>query len=102
MSDISIRRPHNLPLAEARRLAEQIAAKLGQRFALDYAWRGHALEFSRDGVEGKLVVAAKEIHLQARLGLLLSFLKPAIEEEIEAQLEALFAHTAHPRRRRRT
>jgi putative polyhydroxyalkanoate system protein len=102
MSEISIRRAHNLPLDEARRLAERMAAKLQRRFALDYAWRGHALEFSRDGVEGKLVVAAEEIHLQARLGFLLSFLKPTIEEEIESQLEALFAEAAHGRRRKRT
>jgi putative polyhydroxyalkanoate system protein len=100
MSEIKIRRAHNLPLDEARQLAEQVAADLRERFALDCAWRGHALEFSRDGVEGKLVVAAKEIHLEARLDFLFSFLKPTIEEEIEAQLEALFAQAARRRRRR--
>jgi putative polyhydroxyalkanoate system protein len=99
LSQIDIRRPHDLPLAEARKLAEQMAAQLRERFELDYVWRGHALVFSRDGVEGKLVVATDEIHLQARLGFLLSFLKPAIEDEIEQTLARLYrqAHAKHPR-----
>jgi putative polyhydroxyalkanoate system protein len=99
LSEISIRRPHSLPVDKARKLAEEMAVKLQQRFALEYAWRGHALEFNRDGVEGKLTVAADEIHLQARLGFLLSFLKPTIEQEIDANLEQLIADAGGKRTR---
>jgi putative polyhydroxyalkanoate system protein len=102
LSEIDIRRPHRLPLTEARKLAEEIAAQLQERFELDYAWRGHALEFSRDGVEGKLTVAADEIHLHARLGFLLSFLKPTIEQEIEQSLARLFEATGPKHGRKRT
>lgn len=101
MSEIDIRRRHDLPLAEARKLAEDMAAQLRERFELEYAWRGHALVFNRDGVEGKLVVAADEIHLHARLGFLLSFLKPAIEEEIERSLARLYQQARAKHRRRR-
>jgi putative polyhydroxyalkanoate system protein len=102
MSEIRIRRAHNLPLEQARALAEQIAQRLQNEFDLAYRWRGSALTFSRDGVEGTLTVAAQEIRLHARLGFLLSFLKPRIEEEIEASLDRLFAEgVRRPKRRRR-
>jgi putative polyhydroxyalkanoate system protein len=101
LSEINIRRSHDLPLAQARKLAEEMAAQLRERFELDYAWRGHTLVFSRDGVEGKLVVCAGEIHLHARLGFLLSFLKPAIEEEIEQSLARLYQQARGKHRRHR-
>jgi putative polyhydroxyalkanoate system protein len=102
MSEIRIRRAHNLPLEQARALAEQIAQRLRDEFELDYRWRGSALAFTRDGVDGTLTVSAAEIRLQARLGLLLSFLKPQIEQEIESSLDRLFAEAAHRPKRKRT
>jgi putative polyhydroxyalkanoate system protein len=102
MSEIRIRRAHNLPLEQARALAEQIARRLRDEFDLDYRWRGSALAFRRDGVEGTLTVSAAEIRLQARLGFLLSFLKPHIEQEIESHLDQLFAQAARRPRRKRT
>jgi putative polyhydroxyalkanoate system protein len=101
MSEISIRRAHRLPLDQARTLAEQVAAKLQERFDLDYRWRGKVLEFSRAGVEGWLLVAAEEIHIHARLGFLLSFLKPTIEHEIHTYLDGMFSAAEKPARRRR-
>jgi putative polyhydroxyalkanoate system protein len=102
MSDIRIRRAHNLPPERARALAEAVAQRLRDEFDLEFRWRGSALAFSRDGVQGTLTVSAAEIRIQARLGLLLSFLKPHIEQEIEAHLDRLFAETAKRQKRRRT
>jgi len=91
MSDIRIRRGHAKPLAEARRDAERMAKQLKKDFELDYGWDGDVLRFERSGVEGELRVTAKEIRLDARLGLLLAFLKPRIESEVETILDRLLA-----------
>jgi putative polyhydroxyalkanoate system protein len=90
MSQISIRRTHNLPLKKARELAEKVAKQLEADFDLEYAWDGHVLKFERPGVAGDLHVTASEVRVEARLGLLLGFLKARIEQEVEEQLDRLF------------
>jgi putative polyhydroxyalkanoate system protein len=90
MSDISIRRRHALPIAEARKAAEKVARQLEKDFDLAYEWQGHVLHFSRSGVEGRLHVTADEVRIEAKLGLLLGFLKGRIEAEVEQNLDKLF------------
>lgn len=90
MSDISIRRRHELPIADARKAAEKVARQLEKDFDLAYEWQGHVLHFSRSGVEGRLHVTADEVRIDARLGLLLGFLKGRIEAEVEQNLDRLF------------
>ncbi len=94
MSEIRIRRPHSKPLDEARKAAEKIAKQLKKAFDLAYAWDGPVLRFVRAGVEGELLVTPKEVRLQAKLGFLLSFLKPRIEAEVEEQLDKLLGPPA--------
>ncbi len=89
MSEIRLRRPHAKPLATARAAAEKVAQRLGEDFGLDYEWAGPVLRFRRPGVAGELHVTAEEIRLEARLGLLLAFLKPRIEAEVERTLDRL-------------
>jgi putative polyhydroxyalkanoate system protein len=90
MSDISIRRRHALPIADARKAAEKVARQLEKDFDLAYEWQGHVLHFSRSGVAGTLHVSSDEVRIDARLGLLLGFLKSRIETEIDANLDKLF------------
>ena len=89
MSEIRIRRAHSKPLADAKKAAEKMAQQLQKDFDLAYAWDGEVLRFERAGVDGKLHVTAKEIRLEARLSLLLAFLKPRIEAEVAASLDKL-------------
>jgi len=98
MSAIYIRRTHALPLKQARALAERMAARLSQQFGLDYAWEASALRFRRDGVEGALTVARREIRIEAQLGFLLSLLQPRIEREISAQLDEVLGQQDAGRR----
>jgi putative polyhydroxyalkanoate system protein len=91
MSEISIRRRHDLPIAEARKAAEKVARQLEKDFDLSYEWQGHVLHFSRSGVDGTLHVSGEEVRIHARLGLLLGFLKARIEAEVEENLDKLFA-----------
>jgi putative polyhydroxyalkanoate system protein len=91
MSEISIRRAHKLPIDEARKAAEKIAARLKKDFELDYAWKRHVLHFERTGVHGELHVGKDEVRLEARLSFLLAFLKSRIEREIDEQFDKYFA-----------
>jgi putative polyhydroxyalkanoate system protein len=98
MSEIKIQRAHALPVRKARALAERVAEQLKHEFDLDYVWQGQTLRFSRDGVQGALIVAKEEIRIHAQLGFLLSFLKPRIEQEILTQLEKMFEAENKPAR----
>jgi putative polyhydroxyalkanoate system protein len=89
MASISIARKHKLTHRKAKDVAEKIAKDLNQRFDLRYAWDGDQVEFERPGVSGRMLVAKDQISLDVSLGFLLTPLKPAIEKEINAQLDRL-------------
>ncbi len=91
MSEIDIRRKHALPLAKARQAAERVAKQLEEDFDLEYRWEGHSLHFRRSGVDGRLTVSAHDLHLHARLGLLLAFIRPQIEAKVHEHLDAALA-----------
>lgn len=90
MSQIDIRREHDLGLADAQQVADDIAADLAEKFSVDYGWDGDTIQFERPGVSGSIRVDDSEIHVTAELGLLLSYLKPSVEREINNYLEAHF------------
>jgi putative polyhydroxyalkanoate system protein len=90
MSDIKVRRNHSLPLDDARKAAEKVAARLQKDFDLEYAWKRHVLHFERTGVHGELHVTDHDVHLEASLSFLLAFLKPRIEREIDEQFDKYF------------
>ena len=94
MPAIAIRRSHALSHKKAREAAERIARDLERRFDLAYAWEGDQLRFERPGVHGHIHVGKDEVTLEARLGLLLSPMRGAIEREIHAQLDELFGKPA--------
>jgi putative polyhydroxyalkanoate system protein len=91
MSEIDVRRKHSLTPAKAREAAEKVAKQLKREFALQYRWEGSSLHFERPGVDGKLTVSAGEVHLRAKLGLLLAFLKPHIEGKVREHLDEALA-----------
>jgi len=71
-------------------LAQQVAAALRTRFALQTAWQGDVLHFRRGGVEGGITLEVGQVHIHAELGLLLGFMQPTIEAEIRRQLDQHF------------
>ena len=91
MSHIDIRHPHALPMAQARKAVQEVADKLGHRFAMQSRWEGDVLHFSRSGVDGHIVLAPNELHVTAQLGFLLSAMKGPIEQEIRRVLDEKFA-----------
>ena len=101
MADIRIQRPHALGLPKARKLARQWVDDVEKRFGMDCTVlegeSSDAVEFTRPGVSGRLIVAADRFDLQATLGFLLGPFSKRIEAEIEQNLDALLAAKGSPK-----
>lgn len=95
MAEIHIQRTHTLGLAKARKTAwtwaEQAEAKFGMECTVIEGKASDVVEFTRSGVEGRLVVDADSFDLTARLGLLLGAFRSRIEAEIEENIDAVLA-----------
>lgn len=91
MPSIDIRRPHALPLVEARAIVDKVGARMQEKFGMDSQWEGDTLNFSRSGVKGSIAVASNEIHVNAELGMMLVPLKGMVEQEIRRKLDEHFA-----------
>lgn len=95
MADIHIHRHHDLGLAKARKTAwkwaETVEEKFGMECTVVEGEDSDVVEFTRAGVDGRLLVTADAFELDARLGLLLGAFRGRIETEIEGYLDALLA-----------
>ncbi|MGN2249893.1 polyhydroxyalkanoic acid system family protein [Frateuria sp. GZRe14] len=94
MPKIDIRRPHNLPLDQARAVVEKVATRMREKFDMQSQWEGDTLRFSRSGVSGAIAVAPQAVHVTAELGLMLSPLKGMVEQEIRRKLDEYFGDAA--------
>ncbi|MGD9343673.1 MAG: polyhydroxyalkanoic acid system family protein [Desulfuromonadales bacterium] len=93
MSHIDMLARHSMPAEEAQQAADELASDLAQKFEINYGWEGDHIHFERPGVNGQITVRENEIRIKARLGLMLIFLKPVIEEEITQYLQNHFGCT---------
>ncbi len=91
MSDIHYVRKHALPLAQAKKVAQQTADELAAEYDLVSEWEGNTLHFRRSGVEGSMQVTAQQITLDVKLGFLLRAFKGAFERHIERHLDERLA-----------
>ena len=95
MADIHIHRVHRLGLAKARKTAWQWAEAAEEKFGMECTViegkTSDVVEFTRSGVEGRLVVDADSFELTARLGLVLGAFRGRIEAEIEENVDAVLA-----------
>lgn len=89
MAEISIKRAHHSTTADAKKMAEKIAAKLEQDYELKSSWQRDVLTFTRSGVTGTLAVTVKELHIDVKLGFLMAAFKGPIQGAIEKNLDAL-------------
>ncbi|WP_243042539.1 polyhydroxyalkanoic acid system family protein [Dyella sedimenti] len=90
MPKIDIRRPHQLPVAEARAVIDQVAARMREKFGMEGHWQGDTLRFSRPGVNGSIAVGDDAIQVNAELGMMLAPLKGMVEQEIRRKLDEHF------------
>ena len=98
MPDIKIHREHSLGLAKARKVAWQWAEEVEKKFDMECTVlegeSSDTVQFTRSGVNGRLVVAADHFDLDAKLGFLLGAFSKTIESEIEKNLDALLAKSS--------
>lgn len=90
MSNIDITRHHDLAPEKARAVIEHIADSLERKFNVTPQWDGDTLRFARSGVDGFIAVEDGQVHVSARLGMLLTPLKPTVEAEIKRKLDEYF------------
>ena len=98
MPDIQIHRQHALGLAKARKVAWAWAEDVEQKFDMACTViegeTSDTVEFTRAGVNGRLIVAADHFDLDAKLGFLLGAFARTIESEIERNLDNLLGKAA--------
>jgi putative polyhydroxyalkanoate system protein len=90
MSEISISRRHDKSIAQARASVDKVAGAITKKFAVEHAWSGDVLSFSRSGVEGSIALARGQVKVHVRLGFLLGMMRGPIEQEIERVLDEEF------------
>lgn len=90
MSSIDITRRHALAPERARAVIEHIADSLERKFGVTPQWDGDTLRFARSGVDGFIAVSDGQVRINARLGMLLTPLKPTVEAEIRRKLDEYF------------
>jgi putative polyhydroxyalkanoate system protein len=93
MPDIQIHRQHTLGLAKARKVAWQWAEAVEEKFDMSCTViegeTSDTVEFTRSGVQGRLIVAPDHFDLEAKLGFLLGAFSATIQSEIEKNLDSL-------------
>jgi len=88
---IDIQKPHTKGLEAAKSIADALAQDLCERFGVEYQWQGDHLHFERMGVNGNIHVTERDIHVTAELNFLLSYLEPAVADEVNRYLDEHFA-----------
>ena len=93
MSIIDIFANHEMDHEDAQQAADDLASDLAEKFDIDYGWDEDVIYFERTGVEGSISVGENDIHINARLGFMLMWLKSTIEKEIREYLQSHFGCT---------
>jgi putative polyhydroxyalkanoate system protein len=98
MADLRIHRDHVLGLPKARKVALKWAEEAEKKFDMECTIIegdfSDTVEFTRMGVNGRLIVAADHFDLEAKLGFLLGAFSKTIEREIQTTLDDLLAKGA--------
>jgi putative polyhydroxyalkanoate system protein len=94
MASISIRRPHQLSLSEAKGRVTQLAESLAKDLNARWCWQGDELRFDRTGAWGVVRVGSAQVDVEVKLGLLLRPLKETITARIHERLDSLLGPVA--------
>ncbi|MGH8031010.1 MAG: polyhydroxyalkanoic acid system family protein [Luteimonas sp.] len=86
MAGIDIRHDHSQPMDKTRKVVEDMAKRLAERFDMECAWDGDRLNFKRSGIDGSIDIAPKQVRVTVKLGFLLLAAQGAVESEIRRAL----------------
>lgn len=90
MATIDIHYVHARSAKDARTAVEHVAERMAEKFRIQHTWDGDHLDFHASGVTGRITLGKKVVHVNAKLGFLLSAFKGSIEAEINRYLEREF------------
>jgi len=94
MATIDVTRAHALPKDDAKKIAEEFAKGMQERFELDWRWVGDSIHFdaphgAAKGTKGEVNVTEKSVRVQIDLPFMLRVLKGTIESKVEEKLTKL-------------
>ena len=92
MSNISIRRKHQLTPAQAVDVAKKVAAELAREYGISSTWIDtDTVTVEGTGLTGRLHLAPKTFELDLKLGFMLSMISDKIRNGVEEKLDKLLA-----------
>ena len=94
MSDISIRRSHQLNHKQAVEVVNQVAKELTDEYGITATWDGDSVHVKGSGLTGQLHLAPKMLEIDVKLGFMLSIFEQKIHDGIEAKLDKLLSAKA--------
>ena len=87
MSTINLSRSHSMGTSAARTAVERVADQLKQKLGADYHWEDNTLKFDGSGASGAIDVQPEEVHVEIKLGMLLSAMKGMVKEQARGYLD---------------
>ena len=90
MSQILLRREHDLTPEAARKKVERVADVLAKRFDANCEWHGDVLKIKHPTVSGTVTLGKNDVVVAAKLGFMLSMFRGRIDEELERVLDREF------------
>lgn len=91
MTDICIKRPHQIGREMARLKMEEVADTLKHKLEAECTWQGDTMCFKRSGASGSVDVGDDFLEFNVKLSLLLKPLKSTIENVINEELDKSLA-----------
>jgi putative polyhydroxyalkanoate system protein len=96
MATIDVRRTHALPLADARKLAEDLLRSMKHSADFDLRWDGDRMVFRAPrgiakGTQGSVDLTEKDVRVRIDLPLLLSVAKGTVEAKLNEKLNRFSA-----------
>ncbi len=94
MATIDISRNHALPLADAKKKAEELAAGMAIKLGIVWSWENdtivfHAPSGMAKGAKGTVDVSTSAVRVQVDLPFMLKMMKGTVEEKINEKLKTL-------------
>jgi putative polyhydroxyalkanoate system protein len=94
MATIDVTRSHKLPKDDAKKIAEEFARSMQQKFELDWRWVGDSISFDAPhgvakGTKGSVDVLDGAVRVQIDLPFMLRMLKGTIQSKVDEKLTNL-------------
>jgi putative polyhydroxyalkanoate system protein len=87
MSNIDLTYHHKLNVEKCREVVDAMIEQLAHKYSLKRNWDGARLIFNRTGIDGSISIEHQRIHIQIKLGFLLTPVRNVIEQEIMSALQ---------------